>query len=109
MVLLIIVYLGYPSGNLSASNNGGGSNSPRTGSPGEAGSGANAPAGGAPGQNPMAALMSVADILPPGSPRSSPPAQPNQAPRSASRGSQHSPNSSGKINKNSPVSFVVSN
>lgn len=46
------------------------------------------------GQSPMAALMSVADNLPPGSPRStggSPPT--NGAPRSASRGSQHSPNS----------------
>lgn len=45
-------------------------------------------------QSPMAALMSVADTLPPGSPRStggSPPS--NAAPRSASRGSQHSPNS----------------
>ncbi|CAH0559889.1 unnamed protein product [Brassicogethes aeneus] len=45
-------------------------------------------------QSPMAALMSVADNLPPGSPRSavgSPPG--NAAPRSASRGSQHSPNS----------------
>lgn len=49
------------------------------------------------GQNPMAALMSVADNLPPGSPRStggSPPG--NAAPRSASRGSQHSPNSTGR-------------
>lgn len=48
------------------------------------------------GQSPMAALMSVADNLPPGSPRSaggSPPS--NTVPRSASRGSQHSPNSSG--------------
>ncbi|XP_018333533.1 interferon regulatory factor 2-binding protein-like A isoform X2 [Agrilus planipennis] len=46
------------------------------------------------GQSPMAALMSVADNLPPGSPRStggSPPG--NAVPRSASRGSQHSPNS----------------
>ncbi|KAF4523136.1 hypothetical protein B566_EDAN003151 [Ephemera danica] len=52
------------------------------------------PAGQAAGQqggpSPMAALMSVADNLPPGSPRSSPPT----GPRSASRGSQHSPNSS---------------
>lgn len=55
--------------------------------------------------NPMAALMSVADNLPPGSPQSargSPPGStgPNNAqapggPRSASRGSQHSPNSTG--------------
>jgi len=54
--------------------------------------------------NPMAALMSVADNLPPGSPQSargSPPgsagptAQVPGGPRSASRGSQHSPNSTG--------------
>lgn len=54
--------------------------------------------------NPMAALMSVADNLPPGSPQSargSPPgstgpnAQAPGGPRSASRGSQHSPNSTG--------------
>lgn len=55
--------------------------------------------------NPMAALMSVADNLPPGSPQSargSPPgsiggpnAQLPGGPRSASRGSQHSPNSTG--------------
>lgn len=48
------------------------------------------------GQSPMAALMSVADNLPPGSPRSaggSPPT--GVVPRSASRGSQHSPNSTG--------------
>lgn len=54
---------------------------------------------GAPGGNgpsPMAALMSVADNLPPGSPRSaggSPPGSSN--PRSASRASLHSPNSTG--------------
>lgn len=49
------------------------------------------------GQSPMAALMSVADNLPPGSPRSTGGTPPgNSAPRSASRGSQHSPNSSGK-------------
>lgn len=48
------------------------------------------------GQSPMAALMSVADNLPPGSPRSTGGTPPgNSAPRSASRGSQHSPNSSG--------------
>lgn len=50
------------------------------------------------GPSPMAALMSVADTLPPGSPRSaggSPPQPPPQ--RSASRSSQHSPNSSGKF------------
>ncbi|XP_021205005.1 interferon regulatory factor 2-binding protein-like A isoform X1 [Bombyx mori] len=56
------------------------------------------PVTGAPGAgpSPMAALMSVTDTLPPGSPRSaggSPP-QP-QTQRSASRSSQHSPNSSG--------------
>lgn len=54
-------------------------------------------AGGA-GPSPMAALMSVADTLPPGSPRSaggSPPQAPQQQ-RSNSRSSQHSPNSSGK-------------
>lgn len=81
--------------------------SSRTGSPPE-GSGATGSATGtvsgqqsgtAPGsgQSPMAALMSVADNLPPGSPRStggSPPG--NAAPRSASRGSQHSPNSTGR-------------
>lgn len=59
-----------------------------------------------PQQSPMAALMSVADALPPGSPRSStssggpsPPGPPQGVPppvRSASRGSQHSPNSSGR-------------
>lgn len=53
------------------------------------------------GPNPMAALMSVTDNLPPGSPQSargSPPgptAQQPGGPRSASRGSQHSPNSTG--------------
>ncbi|XP_050538578.1 interferon regulatory factor 2-binding protein 1 [Daktulosphaira vitifoliae] len=53
------------------------------------------------GTNPMAALMSVTDNLPPGSPQSargSPPgstAQQPGGPRSASRGSQHSPNSTG--------------
>lgn len=46
------------------------------------------------GQNPMAALMSVADTLPPGSPRSTGGSPPTSVvPRSASRGSQHSPNS----------------
>jgi hypothetical protein len=44
----------------------------------------------------MAALMSVADNLPPGSPRSAGGSPPSSgAPRSASRGSQHSPNSTG--------------
>ncbi|CAG9762483.1 unnamed protein product [Ceutorhynchus assimilis] len=86
---------------VSIASTNGSSNSPhnRTGSPPDA----NATAPGAPqqvqsqpgsGQSPMAALMSVADNLPPGSPRStggSPPS--NTVPRSASRGSQHSPNS----------------
>lgn len=58
--------------------------------------------------NPMAALMSVADNLPPGSPQSargSPPgstgpsAQAPGGPRSASRGSQHSPNSTGTYSR----------
>ncbi|KAK9512649.1 hypothetical protein O3M35_001026 [Rhynocoris fuscipes] len=67
---------------------------------GGAGSGTGGASGGASsGQSPMAALMSVADNLPPGSPRSaggSPPgtAAAPAAPRSASRSSQHSPNSS---------------
>ncbi|KAJ8922606.1 hypothetical protein NQ315_007638, partial [Exocentrus adspersus] len=83
-----------------ASANGTSSSSPltnRTGSPPEANGAVttqqNQPSTGS-GQSPMAALMSVADNLPPGSPRStggSPPS--NVAPRSASRGSQHSPNS----------------
>ncbi|XP_023024397.1 interferon regulatory factor 2-binding protein 2-B isoform X2 [Leptinotarsa decemlineata] len=87
---------------VSVSNtNGTTSSSPlnRTGSPPEANVAGttqqNQPTTGS-GQSPMAALMSVADNLPPGSPRStggSPPT--NVAPRSASRGSQHSPNSSG--------------
>ncbi|XP_044748151.1 interferon regulatory factor 2-binding protein 1 [Coccinella septempunctata] len=69
----------------------------RTGSPPEAitaGSTQQAQTNTGSGQSPMAALMSVADNLPPGSPRSaggSPPT--NALPRSASRGSQHSPNS----------------
>ncbi|CAH1111584.1 unnamed protein product [Psylliodes chrysocephalus] len=85
-----------------ASVNGTSSSSPlnsRTGSPPETNMTGAAPqtqptAGS--GQSPMAALISVADNLPPGSPRStggSPPT--NVAPRSASRGSQHSPNSTG--------------
>lgn len=85
-----------------ANVNGSSSNSPlnnRTGSPPEPNAGATAQSAQAPtgtGQSPMAALMSVADNLPPGSPRSaggSPPS--SAAPRSASRGSQHSPNSTG--------------
>ncbi|XP_060532203.1 interferon regulatory factor 2-binding protein-like A [Cylas formicarius] len=69
----------------------------RTGSPPEAnqsgGVQQNQPQPGS-GQSPMAALMSATENLPPGSPRStggSPPT--NVVPRSASRGSQHSPNS----------------
>ncbi|GBP63810.1 Interferon regulatory factor 2-binding protein-like A [Eumeta japonica] len=65
------------------------------GSPPVSAGGAAAGGAGA-GPSPMAALMSVADTLPPGSPRSaggSPPQPPPQ--RSASRSSQHSPNSSG--------------
>ncbi|XP_066252722.1 interferon regulatory factor 2-binding protein 2-B [Euwallacea similis] len=77
----------------------GSSNSPlnRTGSPPDANTtapGTQVQTQTGSGQSPMAALMSVADNLPPGSPRStggSPPG--NSAPRSASRGSQHSPNS----------------
>lgn len=85
-----------------ASANGTSSSSPlnsRTGSPPETnptpGTQQTQPTAGT-GQSPMAALMSVTDSFPPGSPRSaggSPPS--NAAPRSASRGSQHSPNSTG--------------
>lgn len=54
------------------------------------------PAQSATSQSPMANLMSITETLPPGSPRngSSPPGPP--PPRTASRASQHSPNSSGK-------------
>lgn len=54
------------------------------------------PAQSATSQSPMANLMSITETLPPGSPRngSSPPGPP--PPRTASRGSQHSPNSSGR-------------
>uniref|UniRef100_A0A8D8XR04 Interferon regulatory factor 2-binding protein 2-B n=1 Tax=Cacopsylla melanoneura TaxID=428564 RepID=A0A8D8XR04_9HEMI len=82
---------GYTPPSLPAAGNGSSSPlGPRTGSPSDS------PQQGNNGQSPMAALMSVADNLPPGSPRStggSPPGA--NAPRSASRGSQHSPNSSG--------------
>lgn len=86
-----------------ASANGTSSNSPlsnRTGSPPETNNSGSTQQSqtAASGQSPMAALMSVADNLPPGSPRStggSPPG--NAAPRSASRGSQHSPNSTGTL------------
>lgn len=97
------IILGYTVPVSVASANGTTSSSPlnRTSSPPEnnpssAGQQSQQSTGGS-GQSPMAALMSVADNLPPGSPRSaggSPPSGP--APRSASRGSQHSPNSTGK-------------
>lgn len=50
-------------------------------------------------QSPMANLMSITETLPPGSPRngSSPPGPQLPPPRTASRGSQHSPNSSGTL------------
>ncbi|PSN28951.1 Interferon regulatory factor 2-binding protein 2-B [Blattella germanica] len=97
---------GYPAVPLGVSNGGAGSPlGPRTGSPPES----QQPNTQAPsqqpqqqqqqnsnGQSPMAALMSVADNLPPGSPRSAGGSPPGSGgPRSASRGSQHSPNSSG--------------
>lgn len=98
------IILGYTAPVSVANTNGTSAGSPlstRTSSPPETA----APSAGqqtqtstANGQSPMAALMSVADNLPPGSPRSaggSPPS--NAVPRSASRGSQHSPNSSGKF------------
>lgn len=98
---------GYPGASLSngtgAVGGGGGAASPlgpRTGSPPDQQQASNGgvSGGGQPGQSPMAALMSVADNIPPGSPRStggSPPGGAAAGPRSASRGSQHSPNSSG--------------
>lgn len=94
-------FVGYTAPVSVASANVANSNSPlnnRTGSPPETNASGNAQQAQATasGQSPMAALMSVADNLPPGSPRSaggSPPG--NAAPRSASRGSQHSPNSTG--------------
>lgn len=48
-------------------------------------------------QSPMANLMSITETLPPGSPRNGPSPPGPPPPRTASRGSQHSPNSSGKI------------
>ncbi|KAJ8869112.1 hypothetical protein PR048_030678 [Dryococelus australis] len=90
---------GYPG--VSMVGGGGGAGSPlgpRTSSPPEPqGQGQQQQQQPGSGQSPMAALMSVADTLPPGSPRSaggSPPG--STGPRSASRGSQHSPNSSGE-------------
>ncbi|XP_975609.3 interferon regulatory factor 2-binding protein 2 isoform X1 [Tribolium castaneum] len=90
-----------------ASANGSSSGSPlnnRTGSPPDpnAGTTQQTQQSGGTGQSPMAALMSVADNLPPGSPRSaggSPPS--SAAPRSASRGSQHSPNSTDLVGSSS--------
>lgn len=88
---------GYPSGTLT--NGGAGSPlGPRTSSPPEQGGqqSSQTQSSGGQGQSPMAALMSVADNLPPGSPRSAGGSPPGPGgPRSASRGSQHSPNSSG--------------
>lgn len=92
------------SGGVGASGGAGGGSplGARTGSPPEqaAPSGAQQTQAGAQGQSPMAALISVADNLPPGSPRSAGASPPTSAAgaavaaRSASRGSQHSPNSS---------------
>ncbi|KAL9882603.1 probable E3 ubiquitin-protein ligase IRF2BPL isoform X1 [Glossina fuscipes] len=45
-------------------------------------------------QSPMANLMSITETLPPGSPRNGPSPPGPPPPRTASRGSQHSPNSS---------------
>ncbi|XP_075233015.1 protein interacting with Ttk69 and Sin3A isoform X2 [Lycorma delicatula] len=95
---------GYPAGSLSNGTAGGAGSplGPRTGSPPDQGVSVSQQQqnsnqqGGGQGQSPMAALMSVADNLPPGSPRSTGGSPPGSAgPRSASRGSQHSPNSSG--------------
>lgn len=85
---------GYPGGGGSMQSAGAGSPlGPRTTSPPES---ATQQTPGATTQSPMAALMSVADTLPPGSPRSAGGSPPGAGgPRSASRGSQHSPNSSG--------------
>lgn len=98
-----MLFLGYTAPVSVANANGTSSNSPlsnRTSSPPETNNSGNTQQSQttASGQSPMAALMSVADNLPPGSPRStggSPPG--NAAPRSASRGSQHSPNSTGNF------------
>lgn len=98
---------GYPAVPLGVSNGGAGSPlGPRTGSPPESQQPNTQTSSQQPqqqqqqqnsnGQSPMAALMSVADNLPPGSPRSAGGSPPGSGgPRSASRGSQHSPNSSG--------------
>lgn len=51
-------------------------------------------------QSPMANLMSITETLPPGSPRNGPsPPGPPPPQRTASRGSQHSPNSSGRVRR----------
>lgn len=92
-IFFIGICIGYSGQPLA---NGTGSSSPlgtRTSSPQE--NAQQIPQGGN-SQSPMAALMSVADNLPPGSPRSTGGSPPSSAlPRSASRGSLHSPNSSG--------------
>nr|CAD7427734.1 unnamed protein product [Timema monikensis] len=89
---------GYPGVPMSGSNGGsaGSPLGPRTGSPPDPQQPSAQQQQGSNGQSPMAALMSVADNLPPGSPRSAGSSPPGPGgPRSASRGSQHSPNSSG--------------
>lgn len=102
---LVCFVSGYPApGNVSLTNGSttaGSPLNPRTGSPQEhlpqstPSQGPQQPSQN--GQSPMAALMSVADNLPPGSPRSAGGSPPGSGgPRSASRSSQHSPNSSGK-------------
>jgi hypothetical protein len=103
--ILCCMCAGYPAVPLGVSNGGAGGSplGPRTGSPPES----QPPSQqqqqqqqGGNGQSPMAALMSVADNLPPGSPRSTGGSPPGSGgPRSASRGSQHSPNSSGKLRR----------
>uniref|UniRef100_A0A1B6HHD7 Uncharacterized protein n=1 Tax=Homalodisca liturata TaxID=320908 RepID=A0A1B6HHD7_9HEMI len=87
---------GYPGGGSLTSGGAGSPLGPRTTSPPETVAGQTPQTPGATTQSPMAALMSVADTLPPGSPRSAGGSPPGAGgPRSASRGSQHSPNSSG--------------
>lgn len=55
-------------------------------------------------QSPMANLMSITETLPPGSPRNGPSPPGPPPPRTASRGSQHSPNSSGELESISYIS-----
>ncbi|XP_054261883.1 interferon regulatory factor 2-binding protein-like B isoform X1 [Macrosteles quadrilineatus] len=87
---------GYPGSGSLTSGGAGSPLGPRTTSPPETVGGQQPPATPGATQSPMAALMSVADTLPPGSPRSNGGSPPSAGgPRSASRGSQHSPNSSG--------------